>query len=143
MLMLQASRTGEASQVWTAVDGTQSWDGVFKVCNVLRLFSADVFVVLSCKGSSGLVCDAPCFQVKWQTIFDLSFNDTMHLRNPLNEDKPIKISRDGQEVQRDVGFQVCKIFDEGYVANPSQSMKRRRIEAVSYTHLTLPTILLV
>ena len=36
------SRTGETSEVWTAVDGTQSWGGVFKV--------------------------------KWQTIFDLPFD---------------------------------------------------------------------
>ena len=27
----QASRTGESQEVWTAVDGTQSWGGVFKV----------------------------------------------------------------------------------------------------------------
>lgn len=32
------------------------------------------------------------FRVKWQTIYDLSFNDVMHLRNPYNENKPIKIS---------------------------------------------------
>ena len=38
-------------------------------------------------------------QVKWQTIFDLPFEKLMHLRNPLNENKPIKISRDGQEVR--------------------------------------------
>ena len=27
----QASRTGESAEVWTAVDGTQSWGGVFEV----------------------------------------------------------------------------------------------------------------
>ena len=40
------------------------------------------------------------FRVKWQTIYDLNFNDVAHLRNPYNENKPIKISRDGQEVGR-------------------------------------------
>ena len=35
-------------------------------------------------------------QVKWQTIFDLPFDKTMHLHNPLNENKPVKIGRDGQ-----------------------------------------------
>ncbi|KAL1521217.1 hypothetical protein AB1Y20_022766 [Prymnesium parvum] len=91
-----ASRTGESAQVWTAVDGTQSWGGVFKV--------------------------------KWQTIYDLSFQSAIHLRNPLNENKPIKISRDGQEVEPSVGFAMARLFDEGYVANPSQSMKRRKLE---------------
>jgi len=96
-----ASKTGESEQVWTAVDGTQAWGGVFKV--------------------------------KWQTIYDLSFNDTMHIRNPYNESKPIKISRDGQEVQPQVGLELCAIFDEGYSKDPSNSMKRRKIEEIEST----------
>ena len=52
----------------------------------------------------------------------------MNLRNPYNEDKPIKISRDGQEVEPSVGRQLCVKIDEGYVANPAQSMKRKRLE---------------
>ena len=68
------------------------------------------------------------FKVKWQTIYDLPFGDVMHLKNPYNENKPIKISRDGQEVEPSVGHALCSTIDEGYVANPSNSMKRRRIE---------------
>ena len=52
----------------------------------------------------------------------------MHLRNPLNEDKPIKISRDGQEVDPTVGLALCTAIDEGYVAYPANSMKRLRLE---------------
>ena len=66
--------------------------------------------------------------IKWQTIYDLNFADTMHLHNPLNENKPIKISRDGQEMAPAVGFELCGIFDAGYAANPERSMKRRQVE---------------
>jgi hypothetical protein len=31
--------------------------------------------------------------------------------NPLNEDKPLKICRDGQEVPKDIGRRVCLAFD--------------------------------
>eukprot|EP00908_Phaeocystis_cordata_P017380 Transcript_28702.p1 GENE.Transcript_28702~~Transcript_28702.p1 ORF type:complete len:225 (+),score=63.25 Transcript_28702:564-1238(+) len=89
-----ASRTGESAEVWTAVDGTQSWGGVF--------------------------------EVKWQTIWDLPFGNTMHLHNPYNENKPVKISRDGQEIDPAVGHQLACLFDEGYAANPEQSLKRRK-----------------
>eukprot|EP00240_Pyramimonas_obovata_P013845 CAMPEP_0118955430 /NCGR_PEP_ID=MMETSP1169-20130426/59954_1 /TAXON_ID=36882 /ORGANISM="Pyramimonas obovata, Strain CCMP722" /LENGTH=197 /DNA_ID=CAMNT_0006903275 /DNA_START=194 /DNA_END=784 /DNA_ORIENTATION=- len=43
------------------------------------------------------------FRVAWQCLYDLSFNQTLHIRNPLNEDKPVKISRDGQELTQEVG----------------------------------------
>ena len=65
------------------------------------------------------------FKLEWQTIFDLSFGQVAHLRNPMNEHKPIKISRDGQEVEPSVGLELCAAFDAGYAANPDLSMKRR------------------
>ena len=65
------------------------------------------------------------FKLEWQTIFDLSFGQVAHLRNPMNEHKPIKISRDGQEVEPSVGLELCAAFDAGYAASPDLSMKRR------------------
>jgi hypothetical protein len=50
----------------------------------------------------------------------------MHLHNPYNENKPVKISRDGQEIDPAVGHQLACLFDEGYAANPEQSLKRRK-----------------
>jgi hypothetical protein len=38
------------------------------------------------------------FSVEWITLFDLPFSDTLHIRNPLNNHKPVKISRDGQVI---------------------------------------------
>lgn len=36
------------------------------------------------------------FKVKWLRLYDLPFHKTLHLRNPLNDYKPVKISRDCQ-----------------------------------------------
>lgn len=43
---------------------------------------------------------------------DLSFIHTLPLRNPWNENKPVKISRDGQEVEPGVGEQLCRLWVE-------------------------------
>jgi hypothetical protein len=53
------------------------------------------------------------FAVEWLQLYDLSFSKTLHLRNPLNEMKPIKISRDGQELPAEIGEVVCELMDEG------------------------------
>lgn len=36
------------------------------------------------------------FRVQWISRCDLPFPETIHIRNPLNDNKPVKISRDGQ-----------------------------------------------
>lgn len=36
------------------------------------------------------------FKVKWLQLNDLPFAKTLHLKNPLNDNKPVKISRDCQ-----------------------------------------------
>ena len=36
------------------------------------------------------------FRVKWLQLNDLPFQKTLHLKNPLNDYKPVKISRDCQ-----------------------------------------------
>lgn len=36
------------------------------------------------------------FKVKWLRLHDLSFQRTLHLKNPWNDFKPVKISRDCQ-----------------------------------------------
>ncbi|XP_010768520.1 YTH domain-containing protein 1-like [Notothenia coriiceps] len=41
---------------------------------------------------------------------ELPFTKTAHLSNPWNEQKPVKIGRDGQEIQPEVGAQLCALF---------------------------------
>jgi len=50
------------------------------------------------------------FKVEWLCTKELSFNDTRDLRNPLNEDKPIKVARDGQQVDSKIGRKLCLLF---------------------------------
>lgn len=51
------------------------------------------------------------FKVKWLQLNDLPFQKTLHLKNPLNDHKPVKISRDCQELPADVGEALCGLFD--------------------------------
>jgi len=55
------------------------------------------------------------FKVGWRAIVDLPFMRTDHLRNPLNENKPVKHSRDGQQLPLKVGAALCSMMDQdGY-----------------------------
>ncbi|KAL5541006.1 hypothetical protein UlMin_042579 [Ulmus minor] len=51
------------------------------------------------------------FKVKWLRLNDLPFQKTLHLKNPLNDYKPVKISRDCQELSPDVGEALCELLD--------------------------------
>ncbi|XP_044486939.1 YTH domain-containing protein 1 isoform X3 [Mangifera indica] len=52
------------------------------------------------------------FKVKWLQLNDLPFQKTLHLKNPLNDYKPVKISRDCQELPQDIGEALCDLIDE-------------------------------
>ncbi|XP_031251184.1 YTH domain-containing protein 1 isoform X4 [Pistacia vera] len=51
------------------------------------------------------------FKVKWLQLNDLPFQKTLHLKNPLNDYKPVKISRDCQELPQDIGEALCDLLD--------------------------------
>uniref|UniRef100_A0A2N9HA22 YTH domain-containing family protein n=1 Tax=Fagus sylvatica TaxID=28930 RepID=A0A2N9HA22_FAGSY len=51
------------------------------------------------------------FRVKWLQLNDLPFQKTLHLKNPLNDYKPVKISRDCQELSPDIGEALCELLD--------------------------------
>lgn len=53
------------------------------------------------------------FRVVWLRRYDLPFGATEHLTNPLNEGKPVKIGRDGQELPPDVGEALVALIEEG------------------------------
>lgn len=60
------------------------------------------------------------FKVDWICRKELPFNSTMHLYNPWNEKKPVKIGRDGQEIEPRVAEELCRLFpeDEGIEMTP-------------------------
>jgi len=52
------------------------------------------------------------FQVDWICRNQLSFTDTSHLFNPWNDMKPVKIGRDGQEIEPKVAEGLLRLFSE-------------------------------
>ncbi|KAH0641432.1 hypothetical protein KY289_032406 [Solanum tuberosum] len=51
------------------------------------------------------------FEVNWLRLYDLPFQRTLHLQNPWNQHKPVKISRDCQELPPDIGEALCELLD--------------------------------
>jgi hypothetical protein len=51
--------------------------------------------------------------VRWLRLYHLPFQKTVHLKNPLNEYKPVKISRDCQELTQEIEEALCGLIDEG------------------------------
>lgn len=52
------------------------------------------------------------FKIQWITKTPLDFISTSHLKNRWNEWKPVKISRDGQEIEPKVGAQLCQMWHD-------------------------------
>lgn len=52
------------------------------------------------------------FKVEWKRRLDLPFESTHHMYNPLNEGKPVRICRDGQEVPHELGQQLTRMMDQ-------------------------------
>jgi len=64
------------------------------------------------------------FHIKWEVTYDLSFKQTLHLTNPLNNNLPVKRSRDGQELPAAVGRQLCKLFDDAVLEAEGRNERR-------------------
>lgn len=52
------------------------------------------------------------FRIDWICKRDLPFSFTTTLYNPWNCNKPVKIARDGQEVEPRIGEKLCRLFPE-------------------------------
>eukprot|EP00916_Digyalum_oweni_P010012 GHVL01016867.1.p1 GENE.GHVL01016867.1~~GHVL01016867.1.p1 ORF type:complete len:333 (-),score=55.94 GHVL01016867.1:1399-2397(-) len=52
------------------------------------------------------------FRLKWLRKTELSFDATLYLMNPWNENKPVRTARDGQEMPFSVGSKLCLMFDQ-------------------------------
>ncbi|XP_037941807.1 YTH domain-containing protein 1 [Teleopsis dalmanni] len=61
---------------------------------------------ISAKALGGVI------EIDWICRKELSFNCTSHLFNSWNEGKPVKIGRDGQEIEPKVGAELCRLFPE-------------------------------
>lgn len=67
------------------------------------------------------------FEMDWISRKDLSFTKTQHLYNPWNEGKPVKIGRDGQEIEPRVAEELCRLFpkDDGVNLTPVLHKSKR------------------
>ncbi|XP_055717078.1 YTH domain-containing protein 1-like isoform X3 [Salvelinus fontinalis] len=52
------------------------------------------------------------FKIDWICRRELPFTNTAHLSNSWNEHKPVKIGRDGQEMEPGCGMQLCLMFPQ-------------------------------
>ncbi len=58
------------------------------------------------------------FKVKWLRLNDLPFQKTLHLKNPLNDFKPVKISRDCQvSLSLQGAFLPFKHFENSFMTD--------------------------
>ena len=68
------------------------------------------------------------FKVKWQTIADLPFSEVLELHNPWNENKPIKVARDGQEVEPAVAHQLACAIDSSLLNYNHRALNYNQVE---------------
>ncbi|XP_015704895.1 3'-5' RNA helicase YTHDC2 isoform X2 [Coturnix japonica] len=61
-----------------------------------------------CWGSTGL---GGVFKVEWIRKESIPFQFTQHLLNPWNDNKEVQISRDGQELEPQIGEQLLQLWD--------------------------------
>ena len=52
-----------------------------------------------------------CFKIEWITYACLNFNRLQNITNPLNNNEPIRKSRDTQELPQKEGKEVCSLFE--------------------------------
>lgn len=79
------------------------------------------------------------FKVDWICRKELPFSSTMHLYNPWNDGKPVKIGRDGQEIEPKVAEELCRLFpeDDGIEVTPILKLAKESIKkniSRSYNH---------
>ena len=53
----------------------------------------------------------PCFKVRWISTNVVPFEQVGDLTNSLNENLPVKIARDGQELDSKAGAELCEEID--------------------------------
>lgn len=118
--------------VWSTLPQNESnLTKAFKECrNVLLIFSVKEsgkfagFARMSTEPTKGEQIDwvlppgisakalGGVFEIDWICKKELSFTCSTHLYNPWNEGKPVKIGRDGQEIEPKVAQELCKLFPE-------------------------------
>ncbi|CAG9088135.1 hypothetical protein JYU34_021146 [Plutella xylostella] len=114
----QAFRESRNVLLIFSVKESGKFAGFARLCSESRRDVPPVSWVLP-PGLSAKVLDG-VFKVDWICRKELPFSSTLHLYNPWNEGKPVKIGRDGQEIEPKVAEELCRLFpeDEGIEMTP-------------------------
>lgn len=56
---------------------------------------------------------SPPFLLEWYCKKEVGYGRMGHLKNGLNEGKPVFVGRDGQEIEARVGVELCEILVDG------------------------------
>lgn len=80
---------------------------------------------ISAKSLGGVI------SIDWVCHKELSFTCTQHLYNTWNEGKPIKIGRDGQEMEPKVGGELCRLFPEDETIEMTPILRKSKENAKS------------
>lgn len=56
----------------------------------------------------------PCFRVHWINNHHLPFDRANEIKNILNDNLPVRTSRDGQEMDKEAGIRLCDEMDREY-----------------------------
>ncbi|KAK0088187.1 hypothetical protein PV325_012854 [Microctonus aethiopoides] len=81
------------------------------------------------------------FKVDWICRKELPFTSTLHLYNPWNDGKQVKIGRDGQEIEPRVAEELCRLFpeDDGIEMTPILRKSKEAAKHVTKTRRTRVT----
>ncbi|XP_058792442.1 YTH domain-containing protein 1 [Phymastichus coffea] len=80
------------------------------------------------------------FKVDWICRKELPFTSTLHLYNPWNDGKQVKIGRDGQEIEPRVAEELCRLFpeDDGIEMTPilrkSKEASKNVVKSINRNH---------
>lgn len=66
------------------------------------------------------------FKVDWLNRKEVAFSKCANLRNPWNENKEVKICRDGQELEPSVGEVLCRMFDDDLTIDINRIIRHSR-----------------
>lgn len=75
---------------------------------------------MSAKALGGVI------KIDWICKKELPFTSTTHLYNPWNENKPVKIGRDGQEIEPKVAEELCRLFPEDTSVEMTPILKKSK-----------------
>lgn len=55
---------------------------------------------------------SPPFRIRWITVAETRFSKVGHLKNSLNDNRPVLIGRDGQEIEDTCGAALRELIDD-------------------------------